>query len=423
VKILVYPHDLGLGGSQLNAIEIAAAVKKRGHDVILFGRRGALVARAEQLGLEFVESPQPGRRPSPRVVDALTDLIDARGIQVLHGYEWPPALESVLAARRRPESAAVATGMSMSGAPVIPRTVPLLVGTEEIAATEIGSGRTRVGVLEPPVDLDFNQPGVDVGLGEFRRRWGLDDSRLTVVSVTRFARELKLEGTLAAIDAVGSIAADFPVRLVLVGDGSARDDVESRASAVNERAGAGTIILTGQLSDPRAAYAAADVALGMGGSALRALAFQKPLVVQGERGFWSLLTPESLDTFLWTGWYGVGTAVDTGASTLAGILGGLLADEQRRRELGSFGRRTVEERFSLDRAADIQVDHYLEAIASRPNGFRSLVGDASAFVRYGKYYVAKRVRRALGSERTDDFNATPVRATIRPITARPGVRR
>lgn len=423
MKILVYPHDLGLGGSQLNAIEIAAAVEKRGHDVVLFGRPGALVARAEQLGLEFVESPRPGRRPSPRVVDALTDLIDARGIEVVHGYEWPPALESALAARRRPQSVAVATVMSMSVAPFIPRTVPLLVGTEEIAAAEIASGRKRVGVLEPPVDLDFNQPGADVGVGEFRRRWGLDDSRLNVVSVTRFAHELKLEGTLAAIAAVGAIAAELPVRLVLVGDGPARGEVESLAETVNERAGAGTIVLTGQLVDPRAAYAAADVALGMGGSALRALAFAKPLVVQGESGFWSLLTPESLDTFLWTGWYGVGTAVDAGASTLACILGELLTDERRRRELGSFGRRTVEERFSLDRAADMQVDRYLEALTARPNAARVFLGDAAATGRYGRYYLAKRVRRALGSERADDFNAMPVRATGRPIQAHPGARR
>lgn len=422
MKILVYPHDLGLGGSQLNAIEIAAAVKKRGHEVVLFGRPGALVARAEQLGLEFLESPQPGRRPSPRVIDALTDLIDFRGIEVLHGYEWPPILEATVAARRRPKSAVVATVMSMSVAPFIPRTVPLLVGTEEIATAELAAGRSRVGVLEPPVDLEFNRPGADVGASEFRERWGLDDSRLTVVSVTRFAHELKLEGTLSAIDAVGSIASDIPVRLVLVGDGPARDEVERRAREVNDRVAPGTVILTGQLPDPRAAYAVADVSLGMGGSALRALAFEKPLIVQGEGGFWSLLTPENLHQFLWTGWYGVGSSADSGASTLAGILAPFLRDERRRRELGAFGRRTVEDRFSLERAADIQIESYRDALATRPSDFRALAGDSAAFLRYGRYYAAKRVRRALGSERSDDFNARPVRTAGAPVPTAPVVR-
>ena len=40
MRILVYPHDLGIGGSQLNAIELAAAVQRLGHEVIVYGRPG-----------------------------------------------------------------------------------------------------------------------------------------------------------------------------------------------------------------------------------------------------------------------------------------------------------------------------------------------------------------------------------------------
>ncbi len=77
--------------------------------------------------------------------------------------------------------------------------------------------------------------------------------------------------------------------------------------------------MTGQMTDPRDAYAAADIMLGMGGSALRAMAFAKPLVVQGERGYWRLLTPESLDFFLDKGWYWLGDGSD-GAPLLEQIL-------------------------------------------------------------------------------------------------------
>ena len=71
------------------------------------------------------------------------------------------------------------------------------------------------------------------------------------------------------------------------------------------------VVLTGQLADPRPAYSAADVILGMGSSALRGMAFGKPLVVQGERGFWELLTPDSASVFLRDGWYGVACAHPT----------------------------------------------------------------------------------------------------------------
>jgi len=75
------------------------------------------------------------------------------------------------------------------------------------------------------------------------------------------------------------------------------------------------------------------VVLGMGGSALRGLSFGKPLVVQGERGFWELLTPETLDRFLWQGWYGVGSGTEAGRENLISILGFLLDNEQERAQL------------------------------------------------------------------------------------------
>jgi len=417
VKILVYPHDLGLGGSQLNAIEIAAGVASLGHEVAIFGRPGVLVSRIRQLGLEYIEAPQPGRRPSPTVVASLTRIIDDRGIDVVHGYEWPPALEARLAVRRRPSTAAVATVMSMAVAPFIPRAMPLLVGTQEIADAERAAGRHRVGLLEPPVDLAYNSMEAEVGQAEFRRRFGLDSSRYTVTLVTRFAHELKLEGTLAAIEAVATINASLPVRLVLVGDGPARPVVEARAQDVNARMGEGTIVLTGQLDDPRAAYATADLALGMGGSALRALAFRRPLVVQGECGFWQLLTPESVDRFLVTGWYGIGDSSADGAPVLERILREILPDSRQRGQLGDFGRELVEHRFSLEHAVQVQLAQYRDALAHSAGRAESLRADAKALWCYGSYYLRKRVRRARGLERADDFNANPVRATLRATEA------
>ncbi len=416
MRVVVYPHDLGLGGSQLNAIEIAAAVAALGHEVVVFGRPGALVSRIAQLGIEFIEAPRPGRRPSPTVVRALDRLVRERDVDVLHGYEWPPALEARMAVRRHPSAVAVATVMSMAVAPFIPRAMPLLVGTEEIAEAEREKGRFRVGLLEPPVDLAFNDSRIDVGQAGFRRRFRLDRSRYTVTSVTRFAHELKLEGTLAAIDAVAAVNSSLPVRLVLVGDGPARQLVEARAKAANDRVGPGTIVLTGQLDDPRAAYAIADLALGMGGSALRALAFRRALVVQGEGGFWQLLTSESVGRFLETGWYGIADEPLEGASALERILREILPDGDRRAELGALGRALVEDRFSLERAAGIQLDQYSAALGNPAGRWESGGADAAALLRYGVYYARKRVSRARGTERSDDFNARPVRATNRVPT-------
>jgi glycosyltransferase involved in cell wall biosynthesis len=412
MKVLVYPHDLNMGGSQLNAIELAAAVTALGHECVVYGRPGALCDRVAELGLEFIESPDPGRRPSPRVVRDLRGLVRARGIDVVHGYEWPPGLEAGFAALGEDGPAAVCTVMSMAVAPFLPYWLPLVVGTRQIAANELARGRTAVHLLEPPVDLDHNRaPGAEE-LAAFRERWHLD-GRPVVACVGRLVSELKAEGVLTAIRVAGELAASSPFQLLLVGDGAARPVVEAAARSVNDRAGANTVVLTGELADPRPAYAVAAVCLGMGGSALRALAFAKPLVVQGERGFFETLTPDSVEQFRWQGWYGVGADAAEGPARLAGQLAGLLADPVRRAELGGYGGELVRE-YSLSLAARHQVDIYSAALAASRGGLRAVPETVRAGGSFAAYHLARRVARLRGRGRTDDFNARPVAAQDGP---------
>ena len=406
MRILVFPHDLAIGGSQLNAIELAAAVQRLGHEVLVFGRPGALNQRIEELGLEFVPSPEPHRRPTPSVVKALVRLARERKIDIIHGYEWPPALEGLLASRRSSGTAAVATVMSMAVAPFIPKSMPLLVGTQEILKAEQLFGRTLAALLEPTVDLEANNPSLDVAEAEFRATWGLEPGAYTVVPVSRLAKELKLEGILAAIDCVGLLSQELRIQLVIAGDGPTRPLVEDRARTVNEASGRQAIVLVGELEDPRAAYAVADVALGMGGSALRALAFAKPLIVQGENGFWEVLTPDSLTLFLEQGWYGVGPGSQGGAERLAQLLRGLLPDESRRESLGSFGLSTVRERFSLTRGARVLEDFYSQAIEAA--GEVTIIPETAALARFAGHILATKLRRVLGPTPADDFNSRPV---------------
>ena len=153
--------------------------------------------------------------------------------------------------------------------------------------------------------------------------------------VTRLAVELKAEGLLSAISAVSDELADLPIQMLIVGDGPARKQITYAVDTANSRAGRRRVIMTGELLDPRAAYAAADVVLGMGGSAIRALAFGKPLIVQGEGGFFNLLSPETASQFLWQGWYGVGPPGMSGSESFARAAREVLADRDMRDALGN----------------------------------------------------------------------------------------
>jgi glycosyltransferase involved in cell wall biosynthesis len=414
MRIIVYPHAMEIGGSQLNAIQLAGAVRDRGHEVIVVAEPGPLVDVVRELGLEHVPIPERRRRPSLGVAALLTSLVRERSVDIVHGYEWPPAVEAFYGPRLRLGTPVMATIMSSSIVPFFPKPIPLLVGTEQLQYSAQAAGYPRVHLMEPPVDTDRDAPGAcgASAAAEFRARYAPDPDVPLAVMVCRLVPDLKRESLLTACAAVEQLAVSgTPIQLVIVGDGPVRDELAARAAEANERAGRPLVVLAGEIADPRPAYDAADVVLGMGGSALRALAFAKPLVVVGERGFSELLTDRTAPTFLADGWYGLGPgSLGEGVTGMSRALAAVSHDAALRAELGEFGRQLVLTRFSLRAAAETQEEEYRQAVAG-VGGRRALLGDAArSAAGVFRYKVKRKISRWRGTVAVDDANAQAVLA-------------
>jgi glycosyltransferase involved in cell wall biosynthesis len=363
MRLLVYPHDLSIGGSQINAIDLAAGIADAGHDVVVYGIPGPLVEYIEQRGLRFLPAHRLKYRPAPSRIAQLAIIARRERLDLIHAYEWPPCLDAYFGAGLILGLPVLCTVLGMTVMPYVPTSVPLIMGTADLGDEARRVQRGNVWVLEPPIDVTRDHPGVDGSA--FRRAHDVANDELLVVSVSRLAVDLKLDALVRTIDAVDLLAGQYPLRLVLVGDGPAREALLSRAMAVNLRWAREVVTLPGADLDPRPAYAAADVVVGMGSSALRALAIGRPLVVQGEEAFSEVFEPATLGLFLRQGFFGMADGVP-GANRLADQLDGLLADPRRREELGRFGRQVVAERFSLERAVRVQLDIYQQLLCNPP---------------------------------------------------------
>lgn len=363
MRVLVYPHELVVGGCPINAVDLAAAVVDAGHEAVVYGVPGPLTEYIATKGLPFVAAHPLKYRPAPTRMVQLARLVRQRRIDVIHAYEWPPCLDAYLLSHLVDGVPLVCTVLSMAVSPLVPGSVPLIVGTPQMqrAARRHRSG--PVNVLEPQVDTDSDHPSVDGSA--FRTQFGVRDDEFLVVTVCRLSIEDKLDALVRAVDATAAIAERLGVRLVIVGSGPAEAHLRARAAIVNHRLGREVVTMAGSMLDPRPAYAAADVVVAMGSSALRAMAFAKPVVVQGERGFSLAVEPATLDQFLQEGFFGAGDGLP-GPGALTGQVEALLRDASRRRELGRFGRETIVERFSLQSAAAAVLDVYHSALASPP---------------------------------------------------------
>lgn len=381
MRILICLHTMEVGGSQINAIELAGRMAGLGHEAVVYGPRGDLLPMVAELGLDWEEAPEKGPRLSLRSITRLRRIVHERRIDLIHAYEWAPTMDAAFGPHLVDGIPVVTTVLSPEVPDFVPTVFPMVVGVVELLEQE-RARRSDLHLIEPPVDTELNAPVADTAA--LRERFGIAPDEIAVVTVARLVADLKREGILAAIEAVGLVGNEHRLRLVIVGDGPVRAELQAAADRVDAGRDRGRVTLTGQMLDPRDAYAVADIVLGMGSSALRGMAFGKPLVVQGERAFWRLLTPESLPFFLDGGWYSLGDGVD-GPGRLAAILGPLAHDEALRRRLGALGREVVVERFSLTAAARTQAAIYERAVTERRSLLRRLRSLVHPAVRYAAY--------------------------------------
>ncbi len=417
LRVLVVIHHLSVGGSQRCAVDLAMGVHARGHDVTVAGPPGPLADLLVDERVPFV--PLENDRPGQAVGQALPgykrlhDLTRELGPELVHSYELTPSILTYAGAHLRDCVPMTMTINSMSVPDFMPQSVPLQVCSPLIASEVRQRHPNRsgpVGVLEIPTDTVNQYPDFP-GAEEFRARLGIRPDELAVVVVSRFARALKQEGLETAIRAAGRLAPQHRMRLVLVGDGPAMPDLRALAAGTNAALGREVVLLTGEILDPRPAYAAADIVVGMGGSLLRSMAFGKPCIVQGEHGFFKILDMDSAREFRWHGFFGIGGG-GSGEERLVAQLGQLLDDAPMRKRNGDFALGLVRRHYSLDSAVDQQIDWY-HRVLDRPATPTRLEA-ARTMAAISAWFGGRAVKRPTGREKVDYFNS--------PERTEPGMR-
>ena len=289
-------------------------------------------------------------RPSPLAVHELRSrVLQGGGYDLVHAYKPYSCTESFYATmRHRTRMLGTIYSMAIPGY-LLPSAFPVIGGTA-VLREDLSSRRDPDAVyrLDPPVDVEANAPNVESGR-RFRERHSIDERETVVALVSRLDVQLKLDGLVDAVTAAECLAARTAIRLVVVGDGPARQLIVRRAAEVNGSSREVVSVL-GHMPNPRAVYCAADVVIGMGTSLLRGMATAKPCVLVGERSLVTVVRPETVGPYLRQGFWGIGDGKD-GAARLARALEEVFAlPPSARQELGDFGRDLVIGKFGLDRA-------------------------------------------------------------------------
>jgi glycosyltransferase involved in cell wall biosynthesis len=398
LRVAVGLEGLALGGCPINALDLARTIRARGHHVEVFAVdedvRVSLLPYADRSGFPVTVLPSPaGLMRRARQIHALADKYD---IDIVHAYAPWLGRAASLATASSPYRRVVVTNWTMANDVVIAPHTPLIVGTRALQRQAESAHSGVVALMEPPVDLEWDRPDEEAGW-RFRSAHGIRDDEICLVIVSRLDRHMKAEGIQHAMRAAAAVG-DPRLRLVVVGDGDAFDDLRGLGAEVNTGARRDLVLFTGAMLDPRPAYAAADVVLGMGGSALRALAHAKPLIVLGENGFARTFEPDTVDYFYEAGFFGEAPQLEPVRHLRQEI--DRLVDPEARSFLGEYGLSEVSKRFGLAGAAARLERVYLDALTGSTPGIVHVADAAYLLSRHAGQQVAAsvkgRARQAVG---------------------------
>lgn len=408
LRIVVGLETLKLGGTPLNALDLAREMRRRGHEVSVFAIRDdpqvSVRPYAEQCGFDV--TVLPARNSSFKLAGDIRRFIVERDADVVHVYGPWLGRPAALALRGTRKRVAVVTNWMMENV-FYTGALPVIVGTRQLRDEAAVRVRGRVWLVEPPIDLEVDRPDAEAR-NLFRDENGIGaDERLAVI-VNRIDHHMKLEGILNSIRAVGEL--DRPdLRLIVVGDGDAIDLVRELAAGVNAELGREAVMVPGKLTNPHPVYAAADLVLGMGGSALRGLAHGVPLVVLGENGYSAKFDETTAEHFLAVGFWGTETT-DAPVKHLAGLIDSML---EAAAGSSNLGLELVRERFGLGAAADSLEEIYRHSLDSRSHGFTALAEWVGVVLRQ----TLHETRRTMRSTATRLVRSWPTSQRPKPDSA------
>jgi glycosyltransferase involved in cell wall biosynthesis len=351
----------GVGGQERVALDLAIGQRARGHDVCVIslapGPDGPIADELVAAGIDVQRVPKHGGLDAT-LVPRLALALRRRRADVVHTHNPLPLIYGAPAARIvgaraihtkhgvNPGSRAHRM-LRRAAAQLVHAFVAVSNTTAAQAREQHDMPLDRLSTIPNGIRLDRYAPSAEAR-AELRAELGLGDA--FVVGTVGRLDQYKNQALL--VRAMAPLLAD-KVRLVIVGDGDSRADVEAAIAALPDPS---RVVLTGRRSDvPRIIQAFDVFALPSKSEGLplvvpEAMSASLPIVATNVGGLPSVV--DHMHT---------GFLVDVDEDQLRAALSMLVNDPARAREMGARARKVALDRYSHERMVDAYLALYTDA--------------------------------------------------------------
>jgi glycosyltransferase involved in cell wall biosynthesis len=354
--------SFGVGGQERVALDLAIGQKARGHTVSVLSLApppdGAMADEFREHGIAVDRVPKKADGLDPLLVPRLVRALKHLGAEVVHTHNPLPLIYAAPAARLA-GAAAIHTKHGINpgsrGHRLLRRAAAQLTHafvavsdtTEAQAREQHDAPSERIHTIANGIRLDRYHPDADARAAA-RMELGLGDAWVvgTVGRLDSFKNQSLLVRAMAPL-------LSSNVRLVIIGDGPARKEVEAEVAKLPEPK---WVVMTGRRMDVPKLIPAFDVfALSSKSEGLplvvpEAMAVGLPIVATAVGGLPSVIDDGK-----------TGLLVPVDELALSAALAKLAAHRELARSMGDAAREAALHRYSADRMVDAYLDLYASA--------------------------------------------------------------
>jgi glycosyltransferase involved in cell wall biosynthesis len=358
--------SFGVGGQERVALDLAIGQKQRGHRVSVISLApppdGAMADEFREHGIAVDRVEKRGDGVDPLLVPRLARTLRRMQAEVVHTHNPLPLIYGAPAARLA-GAAAIHTkhGRNPAGranrllrraaAQLAHAFVAVSETTAEQARAQHDAPRSRMHTIANGIRLDRYHPDPEARAAA-RVELGLGDATVvgTVGRLDTYKNQALLVRAMAPL-------LSSQVRLVIVGDGPARAEVEAAVAALPEPR---WVVMTGRRMDVPRLMPAFDIFClssqteGLPLVVPEAMSAALPIVSTAVGGLPTVVDEDE-----------TGFLVPVDETALRGALHGLVEDPARARAMGARAREVALERYDYGRMVDAYLALYQNAISNR----------------------------------------------------------
>ncbi len=404
--VLMTLMKLDIGGAETHVIELSKSLKNKGVEVIVASFGGVYLKELEENNIKHYVVPLHKKDAFNmyKSYKMLEDIIKENNVNILHCHTRISAFLGHYLAKNIKDLAFVTTAHFMFSTKwhykTLSRWSPHTISvSEDIRKYLVDNYNMKKSDISITVNgIDINRFTKDVNYEDVLAEFSLNRTSTKIICLTRL-ESYTIKPIVDLIE-IGDKLYNHNnnIEIIIIGDGQEYSNLLALAEAKNKEIGKRLFIFTKGRTDVNKFLAMGDIFIGVSRSLLEAMSTRVPSIASGNDGYMGIVDASNLSDGLATNYCCRGLEAGTPEKLLKDVTTILDLDEEKRLELGEYGRKIVSEYYSIDRMSEDAIDMYniaLDSLGKTSKNNEVIISGYHGFVNNGDDAILQSIVQSL----------------------------